>query len=460
MSRTPASALATGLMATALHAQEETIHFGDLATLEGPFAEPGKDGLRGMELAFEEFDWNIAGKKIEFTSASSDGNPDVALASARRLVEQDDVDIMVGPLSGSEGIRLAQYAKEHPDTTFLNGGSAAIETTLVDPAENFYRFNTEGAQWTAPLGRYLVEERGWDNIVIVSEDYSFPYAQIFGFMATCCEAGGKVSAKHFIPLGTKDYSSVIAQLPLEPNGVDGMFVVLGGSDAVDFLNQYAQMGGELPIVGVIDAPIDRVWALARDFNGHGDWHPLIAESHVEDGRPSDQVGCVRNFTLADGGHLRERLPPFPTSTIRSRTTSSSRRCRSRTTSRHSAARPSPRATAPSSSGGRSSTCHQTTRRTSSTRSAATRSRAASQHRPSVSPREAAPARQSPRGGTSRPGFPRDLSSWESGVIITAKPASKRFIAGWRPSPGQPFVGGIGRVLKRKRPLSRIALSST
>ena len=61
---------------------------------------------------------------------------------------------------------------------------------------------------------------------------------------------------------------------------------------------------------IIEAPIDRVWALARDFNGHGEWHPLIAESHIEDGLPSDQVGCVRNFTLTDGGHLRERLVSF------------------------------------------------------------------------------------------------------------------------------------------------------
>ena len=61
---------------------------------------------------------------------------------------------------------------------------------------------------------------------------------------------------------------------------------------------------------IIEAPIDRVWAMARDFNGHGDWHPLIAESRIEDGLPSDQVGCVRNFKLTDGGHLRERLLSF------------------------------------------------------------------------------------------------------------------------------------------------------
>ena len=61
------------------------------------------------------------------------------------------------------------------------------------------------------------------------------------------------------------------------------------------------------ISAVIAAPIDEVWAVARDFNGHAEWHPFIAESHIEDGLASDTVGCVRNFTLGNGGHLRERL---------------------------------------------------------------------------------------------------------------------------------------------------------
>jgi NADPH:quinone reductase-like Zn-dependent oxidoreductase len=58
---------------------------------------------------------------------------------------------------------------------------------------------------------------------------------------------------------------------------------------------------------VIDAPIDRVWEVLRDFNSHVDWHPVVAESFIEDGLPADQVGCVRNFRLADGNALREQL---------------------------------------------------------------------------------------------------------------------------------------------------------
>jgi hypothetical protein len=58
---------------------------------------------------------------------------------------------------------------------------------------------------------------------------------------------------------------------------------------------------------VIDAPADRVWQVVRDFNGLPRWHPLIAESRIEDGLPADRVGCIRSFEMRDGGRIRERL---------------------------------------------------------------------------------------------------------------------------------------------------------
>ncbi|HVF65575.1 MAG TPA: SRPBCC family protein [Casimicrobiaceae bacterium] len=58
---------------------------------------------------------------------------------------------------------------------------------------------------------------------------------------------------------------------------------------------------------ILDAPIERVWSVLRDFNSHTAWHPIVAESTIERGEPSDQVGCVRNFTLHDGHHIREQL---------------------------------------------------------------------------------------------------------------------------------------------------------
>ncbi|MEM1049535.1 MAG: SRPBCC family protein [Pseudomonadota bacterium] len=58
---------------------------------------------------------------------------------------------------------------------------------------------------------------------------------------------------------------------------------------------------------IVDAPVEAVWDVLRDFNGHDAWHPAVADSHIERGQSSDKVGCVRRFHLADGSELREQL---------------------------------------------------------------------------------------------------------------------------------------------------------
>ncbi|WP_340117815.1 SRPBCC family protein [Pelagibius sp. 7325] len=58
---------------------------------------------------------------------------------------------------------------------------------------------------------------------------------------------------------------------------------------------------------VIDAPLAAVWEVLRDFNGHDSWHPAVTTSRLEDGRRTDQVGCVRDFRLTGGERVREQL---------------------------------------------------------------------------------------------------------------------------------------------------------
>ncbi|HHX89833.1 MAG TPA: SRPBCC family protein [Paracoccus sp.] len=58
---------------------------------------------------------------------------------------------------------------------------------------------------------------------------------------------------------------------------------------------------------VIDAPLEKVWEVLRDFNALPRYHRFFAKSEIEGGLPSDQIGCVRNFYTHDGGHIRERL---------------------------------------------------------------------------------------------------------------------------------------------------------
>ncbi len=243
--RTLAGAAVAAAFAATAWAQQPPVKIGLLATLEGPFAAGGADGMRGAELAVKQRGGMVAGRKIEIIKASSDAKPDVAVNAARKLVEQDKVDILVGPLSGSEGIAVKDYSKTQPQVTFINGSSGAQATTLVNPSPNFFRFNTDGAQWMVGLGKAALD-KGYKRVMVIAEDYAFPYSQVQGFMSEFCRLGGRVPVKAWVPLGGKDYSSVIARIPKD---VDALLVVLGGADAVNFLNQYEAAGGDKPMLG-------------------------------------------------------------------------------------------------------------------------------------------------------------------------------------------------------------------
>lgn len=233
-------------MMGASSAQAESIKIGVLATLEGTYTVLGEDGIRGLKTALGQAGNKAGGKDIELVIQSTDASPDSAVRGARKLVEQDKVDFVIGPLSGSEGIALRDYAKTQPQTTIVNGISGAQETTFVDPAPNFFRFNTDGAQWGVGLGEYVYNKKGWKTVASVAEDYSFAYTNFMGFAHGYCKSGGKIVERQWVPLGTKDFGSIIAALP---DDVDAIYLGLGGGDAVNFLNQYQQAGGDANLIG-------------------------------------------------------------------------------------------------------------------------------------------------------------------------------------------------------------------
>ena len=116
-------------------------------------------------------------------------------------MEQEGADILVGPLSGDEGIAVANYAKEHPDKTFINGIAGAQDSTLKVQAPNFFRFHPDGAQWSAGLGDYAYNKLGWKKAAIIGDDYSFPYTSLAGFVAEYCSIGGDITKRVWAAAG-------------------------------------------------------------------------------------------------------------------------------------------------------------------------------------------------------------------------------------------------------------------
>ena len=98
----------------------------------------------------------------------------------------------------------------------------------------------------AGLGTYAFKKKGYKNVATVAEDYSFPYTRCSASWPSSARPAAHVTSKSWVPIGNKDFSSVIAAIPAD---VDAVYVALGGADGVNFLTQYQQAGGTAPLIG-------------------------------------------------------------------------------------------------------------------------------------------------------------------------------------------------------------------
>lgn len=286
--------VAAGFARTDGAAASAPIKIGVLSICKGPFAVFWNETQAGARMPFLQrgaklasagkadsdlAGYSIAGRPVRLLTGCSDASPNSAVAEARRLVERERVDILVGPLSGDEGIAVAQYARKQPNVTFVNGTSAAQETTLKRPARNFYRFTTDGAQWMAGLGDYAYNTLKWRKVVTIADDYSFPYTQVAGFTAEFCSLGGTVEKRIWAPLGTTDYSSYVAQIPT--TGIDGFLLAVNGAGTVAFANAYEGLKGNLAkkmIGGGVAIDPTAIKALGKRLEGVVTAGPTAADS--------------------------------------------------------------------------------------------------------------------------------------------------------------------------------------
>jgi branched-chain amino acid transport system substrate-binding protein len=174
------------------------------------------------------------------------GNDTVPLAitETKRLMEQLNADVMIGPLSGDEAVSIANYAKSHPTKTFIIGTAGSQDPTMQIAPKNMFRYHGDGAQWNAGIGEIAYKKLGWRKAAIIMDDYSFGWTSAAGMIADFCAVGGNIVKRVFPPLNTTDYAPFVRQLP-PPNQVDGYFSTVGGTGTSAMLKAFEQAYGKL-----------------------------------------------------------------------------------------------------------------------------------------------------------------------------------------------------------------------
>ena len=230
---------ALGMSAAAVaQAQTPPIRIGFLVPLTGPLATPGRDMLDGFNLFWEQAKHTAGGRKVEIVVADTTCNPDQAITQARRMVHQEKVHFMVGPLCGHEGPAVAQVSKE-TGVPLLMDTAGADTVTKWDRTPTVVRTAVSASQIGHPWGEYMYKELGLRNVTFIGQDYTWGHEVTLGAVKTYTALGGKVAKIIWNPIGTKDYGPTIAGIPADSDGVSAVVV---GVDRVRLFEAWFNFG--------------------------------------------------------------------------------------------------------------------------------------------------------------------------------------------------------------------------
>jgi branched-chain amino acid transport system substrate-binding protein len=217
-----------------------TLRLGLLADLSGAFGPSGNGERNGLQIYLEHHGDKLGGLPVEIVTEDTAGDPATALSKARKLIEADKVDVLLGPTSSAAGMAIKTYVVEHQVPTF-------IESTVDEVLDGKYIFRTTfNGNADAYAAGYLMGKAGFKKAIFLAPNYIAGQTSVANASKAFAATGGTVAQTLLPRIGAPDYGSYIAQLSSD---ADVAFVFLPGTDGVRFIKQYADFGKKIPLYG-------------------------------------------------------------------------------------------------------------------------------------------------------------------------------------------------------------------
>ena len=223
-----------------------TLKIGLLSGFSGPYAAFGPDMASAIDVFLDKHNGMIGGLKATVIKEDEGAVPQDALNKARKLVEQDKVDVLMGLVSSANALAVRDLLDGSKTPTIITN-AGADDLTGKQRSPYIVRVSFSSWQQGAPSGKFAVQQ-GWKKVVAMAPDYAAGYEQLAGFEDTFTKAGGTMVDKIFPPLGNTDYAPFLSKIKgSNPDAVWGFFA---GADQIKFVQQYAQfIGDAVPLFG-------------------------------------------------------------------------------------------------------------------------------------------------------------------------------------------------------------------
>jgi branched-chain amino acid transport system substrate-binding protein len=246
-----------------------TLKVGFISPTSGTFAIAGQQMEDGWKFYWDQAKNKAGNVKIETTYEDDTGDVNQSLSKAKKLVEQDGVDIVVGPLIANTASAVAAYTFSQgiPNLEPVAAAnnltlSGANDLTVRTSSMGGTQANYAGGEWAATKGDAK-------TAVTLCSDYSFGWESCAGFVQGFKDAGGDVIKQIWAPNGTTDFASYVSQvLALK---ADVTYVATaGGAPGPAFINAYLGAGGDLSKLLLNCCAADQGTLVSMDKAGNGD----------------------------------------------------------------------------------------------------------------------------------------------------------------------------------------------
>jgi len=231
------------------------IKIGVLAPLSGPLAALARDVVDGAKLYVDEVHGEMAGRKVELVVEDYEFKAAVALTKAKKLVERDRVNVLVGVILSAAVLAMKDYVHAQEVPFIVSGAAVAEGITLDKPSPYLFRTSFSASQVPPPLAKFTYDKLKARTATVIADDTVGTIELVMGFARAFEEAGGKVVQELYPPIGTTDFGPYIGKIRRDVNVVAAL---VPGADGIRFIKQYEEFGlkGKIPVVDTAPAITD------------------------------------------------------------------------------------------------------------------------------------------------------------------------------------------------------------
>jgi branched-chain amino acid transport system substrate-binding protein len=223
---------------------ESSVRIGTLNPLAGPLALIGQETRRGIEFTLDQWGEEVAGREIEIIEEDTQSQPDTALERTRKLVEEDEVDGLVGLTNSAAGIAVSQYLREQGQVPLI---ASQVSTTQArensDFCNRFWFF-----PWPSFRQMNIANVEFITNVLPDEEDVDASRAHFVGSDFEAGQAARDIFIELFDgevtttmpPQGEADYTPFLPEVAnSEADIVTGF---MPSQDGIRFVTQAAEAG--------------------------------------------------------------------------------------------------------------------------------------------------------------------------------------------------------------------------